>query len=289
MPFLLERGGENVPLEVQRWQYFLLKNKITQVGKIDAQFGAKTEQGTKIFQLQHSLEQTGRLDQPTLTAAAALRYTVQPDDYYDDKNTDSFPPRPSGISSPSNTDRNNALGCFIFKQMPLPNRGDPDEVVTLGDCAGTTADWRHANIVDIEIPQLKFAVGFPGVLTCHHLAAQPLRALFAEWERLDLLHLIRTFDGGYNPRYKRNKSPGPEGHGPKRSADVDRLSNHAFGSAIDLNASDNPFGTLPVLCPHRGSTRELVAAANGLGFFWGGHFSQTSDKDGMHFEFAKFR
>ena len=39
MPFLLRRGGKNVPLEVQRWQYFLLRNKIPQAGAIDAQFG----------------------------------------------------------------------------------------------------------------------------------------------------------------------------------------------------------------------------------------------------------
>src|SRR5262245_44166780 len=32
MPFLLKRGGANVPLEVQRWQYFLLKNNIAQTG-----------------------------------------------------------------------------------------------------------------------------------------------------------------------------------------------------------------------------------------------------------------
>ena len=31
---------------------------------------------------------------------------------------------------------------------------------------------------------------------------------------------------------------------------------------------------------------ELVAAANELGFFWGGHFG--APKDGMHFEFADF-
>jgi hypothetical protein len=39
MPFFLKRGGNNVPLEVQRWQYFLLKQNIPQVGRIDAQFG----------------------------------------------------------------------------------------------------------------------------------------------------------------------------------------------------------------------------------------------------------
>jgi len=30
MPFFLKRGGNNVPLEVQRWQYFLLKQNIPQ-------------------------------------------------------------------------------------------------------------------------------------------------------------------------------------------------------------------------------------------------------------------
>ena len=68
MPFLLQRGGRNIPLEVQRWQYFLLKNSITQTGDIDAQFGAKTEQSTKIFQVQHSLKVTGQLDAATLDA-----------------------------------------------------------------------------------------------------------------------------------------------------------------------------------------------------------------------------
>jgi peptidoglycan hydrolase-like protein with peptidoglycan-binding domain len=76
MPFLLQRGGKNVPLEVQRWQYFLLRNKITQSGIIDAQFGAKTEEATKIFQVQHSLKVTGRLDEATLVVAQGLGYTV---------------------------------------------------------------------------------------------------------------------------------------------------------------------------------------------------------------------
>jgi hypothetical protein len=288
MPFLLQRGGKNVPLEVQRWQYFLLKGKITQTGAIDAQFGAKTEEATKIFQLQHGLKTTGRLDQATLAAAEGLGYTVKPNDYYDDKIDDSYPPRPKKISSPTNASRNAALGCFIFKQLPLANRGDKDEIVTQGSCDGEIQDWRKENIVDIEIPQLQFAIGYAGVVHCHRLAAPHILDLFAHWEKLDLLHLVRTYEGAYNPRYKRGKSPSPKGHGPKRSDQVDAISNHAFGSAFDVNASDNEYGHTPVPCPQRGCTRELVNPANGLGFFWGGHFSSTSDRDGMHFEFAQF-
>ncbi len=270
-----------MPLEVQRWQYFLLKNRIPQAGLIDAQFGAKTEEATKIFQIQHALKPTGRLDSVTLQAAEELGYTVQPDNYYDDKMGVSYPPRPKKISSPTNKDRNAALGCFTFKQLPLANRGDPDEIVPLGSCDGKILDWRKTNIVDIDIPQLKFAQGYPGVVRCHQLVAPHIADLFAEWEKLDLLHLIRTYDGAYNPRYKRGKSPSPKGHGTKRSDQTSTLSNHAFGSALDINAFDNQYG-------HTGCTRELVRPANDLGFFWGGHFNDVSDKDGMHFEFAEF-
>ncbi len=237
MPFLLQRGGKNVPLEVQRWQYFLLKSKIPQAGLIDAQFGAKTEEATKIFQIQHALKPTGRLDAVTLQAAEELGYAVQPDNYYDDKMDDTYPPRPKKISSPSNNDRNTALGCFTFK---------------------------------------------------HLLVAPHIADLFAEWEKLDLLHLIRTYDGAYNPRYKRGKSPSSKGHGTKRSDQTSALSNHAFGSAFDINAADNQYGHKPILCPLRGCTRELVKPANDSAFFWGGHFNDVSDKDGMHFEFAEF-
>jgi hypothetical protein len=213
-------------------------------------------------------------------------YTVVPDDHYEGKKGANFPPRPSDLTSPSNDDRNEGLGCFKFKQLPLANRADKDEIVPLGSCDGSIDDWRRTNIVDVPIPQLRFAMGFTGTVTCHKLAAPKVKRLFERWEELDLIHLVRDFDGTFSPRYKRDRSPGPDGHGVKRSADVDDLSNHAFGSAMDINADDNPFNNQPALCPMRGCVRELVASANEIGFFWGGHFS--SPKDGMHFEFADF-
>ena len=288
MPFLLKRGGRNEPLEVQRWQYFLRKNNVVQTGAIDAQFGAKTEEATKIFQVQHTLNITGQLDQATLEVAQSFGYTVRPNNYYDDKRTKNFPPRPSDISSPSNDDRNTGLGCFKFKQLARGHRGDPDEIVTLGSCNDSLADWRAENIIDIQIPQMKFVSGFSGIMRCHKLAASHILLLFARWEQLDLLHLLRAYDGSYNPRYKRGQSPGAGGHGVKRSSQVSALSNHAFGAAFDVNEPDNSFGEEPALCPARGCVRELVGPANELGFFWGGHFSNVSNKDGMHFEFARF-
>ena len=62
------------------------------------------------------------------------------------------------------------------------------------------------------------------------------------------------------------------------------LSNHAFGSAFDINAAWNGLGVIPPLVGQKGSVRELVALANENGFYWGGHFPR---RDGMHFEIAK--
>jgi hypothetical protein len=263
-----------------------LKQNVPQVGRIDGQFGLKTENATKFFQLQHNISVTGEFDAMTRDAAKTLGYQVVPDNHYDDKTGKQFPPKPRNLRSPSNESRNEGLGCFKFKQLPLANRADPDEIVVLGSCDGATDDWRRTNIVDIEIPQLRFAAGFTSTVTCHKLVAPQLKKLFARWEELDLLHLVRDFDGTFSPRYKRGRSPSDAGHGVKRSADVDGLSNHAFGSAMDVNAEDNSFGKQPALCPMRGCVRELVAPASEIGFFWGGYFS--SPKDGMHFEFANF-
>ena len=286
MAFFLKRGGSNNTLEVQRWQYFLLRNNFSQVGNIDGQFGLKTEQATKFFQVQQNIEATGEFDAKTRSAARSLGYTVVPDDHYDDKTTKAYPPKPANLGSPDNASRNAALGCFKFKQLPLANRADKDEVVILGSCDDTIEDWRHTNIVSLALPQLRFASGFNGTITCHRLVAPHITALFKRWEELDLLHLVRDYDGLFSPRYKRGQSPSNAGHGIKRSSAVTALSNHCFASAFDINAGDNPFNTEAALCPMRGCVRELVEPANALGFYWGGHFN--SPKDGMHFEFSDF-
>jgi peptidoglycan hydrolase-like protein with peptidoglycan-binding domain len=287
MPFLLKRNGNNIALEVQRWQYFLLKRNFPQTGKIDGQFGLKTEQATKFFQIQQGITPTsGELDSITLSAAQLLGYSVVLNDHYDSKKSSAFPPKPSNLQSPTNADRNAALICFKFKQLPLENRADKDEIVITTSCDGSIADWRQTNIVEIAVPQLKFATDFHGTVTCHKFVAPHIQSLFQKWEELDLLHLIRNYEGTFSPRYKRGQSPSDAGHGLKRSDQVNELSNHAFGGAFDISTEDNPFKKLPALCPLRGSVRELVPSANELGFYWGGHFS--SSKDGMHFEFADF-
>jgi hypothetical protein len=91
---------------------------------------------------------------------------------------------------------------------------------------------------------------------CHARAAPIWLALFARWEQDDLLHLILTYDGCFVPRYKRDQAP-PDtgGHPARRSVDVSALSNHSFGSAFDINAVDNGFGSVPALCGRRRDAR----------------------------------
>jgi len=285
MPFQLSRAGNNVPAEVQRWQYFLRKQGIDQVGLIDAEFGLNTELATKFFQVKHGITANGKVTESTLLKAKEFGYTLLPNDYYTKRSGAGFPKEPNNLSSPTNASRNADFTCFKFLQRPRDQRPDAEAIVQKGSCDGTQADWVAANIMSIELPQLKFARGFTGRVRCHSRAAPILLALFKRWEEDDLLHLIMSYEGCFVPRYKRNQAPpGTGGHGQKRSLDVSALSNHSFGSAFDINFPDNQLGHVPAFCGQRGSTRELVASANALSVFWGGHFGT---QDGMHFEISK--
>ncbi len=285
MPFQLSRGGGNVPAEVQRWQYFLRKQGIDQVGAIDADFGLNAETATKFFQVKNGLSATGKVNESTLAKAEELGYTILLDDYYTQRSGPDFPKEPADLSSPSNASRNADFTCFKFLQRPLDQRPDAEAIVQKGSCDGTVQDWVVTHIVNIDVPQLKFARGFSGKVRCHKRAAPILTALFKKWEEDDLLHLILSYEGCFVPRYKRRQAPpGTGGHGLKKSSDVSALSNHSFGSAFDINFIDNQLDHVPAFCGRRGSTRELVASANALGVFWGGHFST---QDGMHFEISK--
>ena len=63
---------------------------------------------------------------------------------------------------------------------------------------------------------------------------------------------------------------------------TDKLSNHASGTAIDLNASRHPLGQVGTFEP--GKVPMLRALAHKWGLIWGGDFK--SRKDEMHFEIS---
>jgi len=289
MPFKLARSGNNIPAEVQRWQYFLLRRGIPQVGRVDADFGQKTEDATRIFQLQQNLLTTGKLDSPTLQASKALGYTVLLDDYYEQRKGANWPPRPDNLSSPNNSWRNSNLGCFKYVQKASLFRDRIERIVIKGDCTRTTSDWTQANITDLHSSAFSHADGFRGYFRVHGKAKEALEELLNQWKAVDLLHLVVSFAGAFDSRYIFGYYPGNSTQPERTSTDSDyggKLSNHAFGSAFDINATWNWIGDEPARCGRKGSVRELVEASNRAGFYWGGHFGDGRI-DGMHFELAR--
>lgn len=138
--------------------------------------------------------------------------------------------------------------------------GDPK--VTAG---GASPQWEERNMVMLyKLP------GDVARLYVHKLIVEPLKAALRNSEEIG----YRPFTiGCFAPRLKRAST---------------ELSVHAFGAAIDLDASRNP---LQVNCPigdPRRSNFELPNAVIEIwkaeGWFWGGDFKTRFDP--MHFQWA---
>ncbi len=135
----------------------------------------------------------------------------------------------------------------------------------------TPDGWAERNIVTVVIPQLvKAGVHGTGKATMHRLVVPQVLALWQAWEDAGLLPLVRSWEGMFVARYIRGS----------RST----LSNHAKGSAFDINYTGNELGVTPAAAGKLNSVRELVPLAVHFGFYWGGWFSRS---DGMHFEVRK--
>jgi hypothetical protein len=135
--------------------------------------------------------------------------------------------------------------------------------------AGAAADgtieidpaWLEENVVTGEVPLL-------GTIRCHRAVMPQVNAALEEVFRRGLGHLVRRddFGGCFSPRFlNRDTRAG--------------LSHHAWGVALDVNASENPFGAEPDLDPR------LVEILERWGLAWGGEWLVP---DGMHFEFVRW-
>jgi hypothetical protein len=160
--------------------------------------------------------------------------------------------------------RTQTFGVFGFRATPTP--GAPESI-------SINREWLAANIVVLELPHLApINGGVPVKARVHKLAAPRWLALFDAWRKAKLLGKILTYNGSFVARYKRGHAGGG----------LEDLSNHSWGTAIDLNAQWNRLGQRPAPVGAMGSLIELVPIANDLGFAWGGDF--VSRPDGMHFE-----
>ena len=127
--------------------------------------------------------------------------------------------------------------------------------------------WAGQNIRSDGVPVL-------GRVTCHRKIFPQLRKAMRELKRRGIAHTARksNYAGCFNPRFISsydNSDVGP----------VRRLSRHAWGIALDINAGNNPFGQRPR------QDRRLVRVMKKWGFTWGGKWALP---DGMHFEWERF-
>ena len=156
------------------------------------------------------------------------------------------------LGGPENATKQRLFGPMEF--LPDPQPKNPEAIKI-------TNDWEKDNIVSVRIPQLNKTVEF------HRKGADRLVQLFAAWESAGLMPLVMSYDGTWVPRFIRGSKT--------------MLSNHAFGTAIDLNARWNPLGKPGAPAGETGSTQLLGPVAESLGWRWGGRFSRL---DPMHFE-----
>ena len=106
------------------------------------------------------------------------------------------------------------------------------------------------------------------VFACHKLLEDMFEAFFHDLEGhgllgcIEITRCVQTFDGVYNDRTVTASQ---------------KVSTHAWGIALDINAATNRLGARPTLNP------KIVQIAKDYQLTWGGVWSRP---DGMHFQYA---
>lgn len=174
----------------------------------------------------------------------------------------------------TNASRKATFGAFRWQLDPQP--GNPEHI-------RITGGWAEANISFVRIPQLTDAHGGHGRLVLLHVKAhQPFLDFFADLEASGLMPLVHRFNGSWVPRFKRQPGTVEARIARCRTLGEAALSNHCWGTAIDLNAAEWPLGA-PV--PADAPWRLVGACARRHGIMPGMDF--RSRPDGMHFELGR--
>ena len=108
--------------------------------------------------------------------------------------------------------------------------------------------------LDVQVSQIR----------CHQKLVPLFEAIFEAIDEQGLWEHLHTYDGCFAYRAKRTSS---------------KLSTHAWGIAIDLNAATNLQGT------DGDMSSAIVQVFESQGFKWGGRWPLPST-DGMHFQYA---
>ena len=234
------------------WQIFLRGYKKNSKVIVSGEFDDMTFESTKEFQKDCKLIADGIVGNKTYEAAKIKGFSeIQKEDW----------PQPPASRSITSSDRIKLFGCFQYEAAPT--KFNPEAIKILGG-------WDKNNITSIEVPQLAGVTGMgkSSKIDAHKAVAHQIIDLFQTWDDQGLKNRIISWGGSWAPRFIR---------GSRTS-----LSNHAWGTAFDINFQWNALGVKPAQLGEKGCVRELVEIAYEKGFYWGGWFPNRPD--GMHFE-----
>ena len=147
----------------------------------------------------------------------------------------------------------------------LPPTGEKAILEYYGDPFVENEHWFMRNMVFYDLPaELKALWGKKGIWV-HRWVKYPLSLALDAIIEAKLTFLIKEFNGVYNLRKIRG--------GDKRSF-------HAFGAAIDLNATQDPMGDKKI-----DMDEQIVEIFESIGWTWGGRWEKP---DAMHFEWGHY-
>jgi len=145
--------------------------------------------------------------------------------------------------------------------------------------------WVAANIAPLTIPELDEHFGKHVFVQLNRKVHQQWLDFFAAFAQRGYMPLIRSFDGSFISRFKRQLGTLEQRHAKcevfaeeKLSS---RLSRHALGTAIDMNAGDWPLGKA---CPPASEWRQVRPVMNEFGIASGMDFHVP---DAMHGEVGR--
>lgn len=169
------------------------------------------------------------------------------------------PPKPAGISYSSldNDATHGASFTFTWAAGDCFNSSCTQKHITISD----PSDWVSQNIVTVSVSEL----GLSG-LRFHRLIARQFVAMFKA-ASANAIRPITNAGTCVQRTITNNES---------------RLSNHALGTAIDLNSAENPYNGTQAARGTAGSVAEIADVCADFGIYWGGWYSGR--KDPMHFE-----
>lgn len=151
---------------------------------------------------------------------------------------------------PTTRQRDAWFGPIQFEPAPTASNAEGIKILN---------DFEARNIVRRSFPLI-------GQAAIHRLAAPSLEAALLDIQRAGLGSKVKSFAGGYYPRFVRGST--------------ENLSSHSYGTSVDINAGENPQGKPP--------TADQIAIApyfEQRGWFWADRYLH-SPRDPMHFEYV---